>query len=304
MTLYYSMSRLSTLDVRWADLLDTNRSTSFFSNMHYNPYYELIVVAEGTVHLQAGDSRMTLQMGDSYLLKPWEQHGGWSRCEGSGTFFWVQFSCEPGMNEFVLNRASELNIVHAERTELRTVKLSHEDLLIIPRQFSNRDRYTLLGLFERLLETMNRPEGYFRYQATLLLSDMLHRIAAGFLESSHLDTSFPISYITFRKLVNTLNNSYEREISKDQLERSLERKYEYLCQVFRKYTGTTIHHYVQQLRVQRAKHLLHQTDKTVKDISLEVGYQEPFYFSRIFKKMDGVSPQHYRERGAGLDKPR
>jgi len=303
MTLYYSMSRLSTLDVRWADLLDTNRSSSFFSNMHYNPYYELIVVAEGTVRLQAGDSRMTLQTGDSYLLKPWEQHGGWSPCEGSGKFFWVQFSCEPGMNEFVLNRASELNIVHAERTELRTVKVSHEDLLIIPRQFSNRDRYTLLGLFEKLLGTMNRPEGYFRYQATLLLADMLHRIASGFLESSHLDTSFPISYITFRKLVNLLNNSYEREVSKDQLERATERKYEYLCQVFRKYTGSTIHHYVQQLRVQRAKHLLHQTDKTVKEISMEVGYQEPFYFSRIFKKMEGVSPQHYRERGAAPGKP-
>jgi YesN/AraC family two-component response regulator len=36
---------------------------------------------------------------------------------------------------------------------------------------------------------------------------------------------------------------------------------------------------------------------------MEVGYQEPFYFSRIFKKMEGVSPQHYRERGASPGKP-
>ncbi|TMV46607.1 helix-turn-helix domain-containing protein [Paenibacillus mesophilus] len=299
--MYYSMSRLSILDVRWADLLDTQKNVSFYRD-HYNPYYELIVVAEGTVNLRAGDERMTLCMGDSYLLKPWESHGGWGNDGTNGKFFWVQFSCSPGMNEFILNRAPDLNIVHAERTELRTVEVSHEDLLIIPRLYRNRHRYKLLDLFEQLLETMKRPEGYFRFQATLLLAEMFRGIATDFLEQSHLDTAFPISYITFRKLVNQLNNSYESELTKQILERWMDRKYEYLCQVFKKYAGTTINHYIQQLRVQRAKHLLRNTDKSVKTIAMEVGYQEPFYFSRLFKKIEGVSPQHYREQDAAPGK--
>jgi AraC-like DNA-binding protein len=299
--MYYSMSRLSILDVRWADLLDTQKNASFYRE-HYNPYYELIVVAEGTVNLRAGDDRMTLCMGESYLLKPWEPHGGWESDGANGKFYWVQFSCTPGMNEFVLNRASDLNIVHAERTELRTVEVRHEDQLIIPRLYRSRHRYKLLDLFDQLRETMERPEGYFRFQATLLLAEMLRGIATDFLEHSHLDTAFPISYITFRKLVNLLNNSYEREITKQALERLMDRKYEYLCQVFKKYAGTTINHYIQQLRVQRAKHLLRHTDKNVKTIAKEVGYEEPFYFSRMFKKIEGVSPQHYREQDAAPDK--
>lgn len=298
--MYYSMSRLSILDVKWTDLLDTKTNPSFFGRDHYNPYYELILVAEGKVHLRAGSRQLTLGMGDSYLLMPWEQHGGWKPgTENGGTFFWVQFSCSPGMNEFVLNRASDLNIVHAERTELRTVEGRHEDLLVLPRQYRNRGRYRLLDLFERLVKTMNQPEGYFRFQATLLLAEMLQTIATEFLEQSHLDTAFPASYITFRKLVNYLNNGYETELTKERLEQATDRKYEYLCQVFKKYADTTIHHYIRQLRVQRAKHLLLHSDKPIQTIASEIGYQEPFYFSRIFKKLEGVSPQHYREKIAG-----
>ncbi|GAA3404087.1 AraC family transcriptional regulator [Paenibacillus hodogayensis] len=294
--MYYAMSRLSILDVKWADLLDTQTNTSFHQD-HYNPYYELIAAAEGTVNLRVGETRLTLGMGDSILLKPWESHGGWGPDQAKGKFFWVQFSCSPGMNEFVLNRASDLNIVHAERTELRTVEVSHEDQLILPRRYRNGSRYKLLDRFERLVDTMNRPEGYFRFQATLLLAELLQGIATEFLEKSHLDTAFPMSYITFRKLVNLLNNAYEKELTKEWLERSIDRKYEYLCQVFKKYAGTTIHHYIQQLRVQRAQHLLLHSDKSVKTIALEVGFHEPFYFSRIFKKISGISPQHYRENG-------
>ncbi|MDF2725202.1 MAG: AraC family transcriptional regulator, partial [Paenibacillus sp.] len=154
-----------------------------------------------------------------------------------------------------------------------------------------------------LHQTMSRPEGYFRYNATLLLAEMIREIASGFLEQSELDTTFPISYLTFRKLVDMLNNAYEKELSKQQLERATDRKYEYLCQVFKKYAGTTIHQYIQQLRVQRAKYLLTHSDKSVQEIAKEIGYSEPFYFSRLFKKNEGVSPQHYREQDARAGHP-
>lgn len=293
--MYYALSRLSKLDVKWADLFDANNSTFF--GRHHNPYYELIVIADGTVHLQTNEARMTLEAGESLVMMPWESHSGWNSHERQGQFFWVQFSCDPGLNEFVLDRASELNIVHAERTELRTTEILHEDLLVLPRQFRSLQRYKLLGLFEELVETMKQPKGYFRFHATLLLGEILRLMASSFLEQSHLDTSFPTSYLTFRKLVNHLNNFYESDISKETLERVLERKYEYLCQVFKKYAGTNIHHYIHQLKTQHAKHLLRNTAKSVKEIAEEVGYPDPFYFSRMFKKIEGVAPQHYRNTG-------
>jgi mannose-6-phosphate isomerase-like protein (cupin superfamily) len=166
--MYYSLSRLSRLDVKWADLFDVNTNMTFFEE-HHNPYYELILVAEGAVNLQVGDTRMTLKTGDLLLLRPWEPHTGWNPHERQGQFFWVQFSCDPGLNELILDRASGLNIVYAERTELRIAEDRHEDLLVIPRRFQTRHCYKLLSVFEELVETMKQPKGYFRFKSTLLL---------------------------------------------------------------------------------------------------------------------------------------
>lgn len=296
--MYFSFSRLSMLDVKWASLFDANNKAFF--EQHYNPYYELIVVADGTVHLQLEQERLSMQSGQVLLLRPWEQHQGLHAKERQGKFFWVQFSCEPGLKPFELNRSAELDIFHAERTELRTNDARHEDLIVVPRHFAISECYKLLGMFEELVHTLKKPKGYFRFQATVLLSGMLHLLASEFLEKSHLEQDYPASYITFRKLVDQLNNYYDEDINKERLEQTVGRKFEYMCQVFKKYAQTNIHQYIHQLRVQRAKHLLHHTGHTVKEIAEQVGYSDPFVFSRMFKKIEGVAPQFYRSRKAEL----
>lgn len=65
---------------------------------------------------------------------------------------------------------------------------------------------------------------------------------------------------------------------------------------FRKTTGYPPLGYVQSLRIEEAKHMLETTDGAIDDIALEVGYQEPASFRRLFKKLTGISPKQYRMR--------
>lgn len=290
--MHYAFSRLSRLDVKWTDMFCTNNRS--FYKQHHNPYYELIVVADGELHLQTDQSATVLRTGEALLLMPWEQHTGQQSQPATCTFFWVQFSCDPGMYKFSMDQASRLNIVHAERTELRTTTMDHNDMLILPRRHHVKQYYKLLALFEELVEAMRHPSGYFRFDSSLLVARMLQLIANDFLNRSHLDTSVPASYVTFHKLTNYLNHAYLSDISKEELESELDRKYEYLCQVFKKYAGISVHQYIHRLRVQRAQHLLLNTNDPVKKIAEEVGYQDHFYFSRMFKKITGAAPQHYR----------
>ena len=52
--------------------------------------------------------------------------------------------------------------------------------------------------------------------------------------------------------------------------------------------------YIVMLRIEKAKELLLQTPPIlIKDISLAVGYEEPQYFSRVFKKSTGLSPRQF-----------
>ena len=65
---------------------------------------------------------------------------------------------------------------------------------------------------------------------------------------------------------------------------------------FKKYTGSTPMHYILSIRISNAESLLEATEYNVTEISNIVGYGNPLYFSRIFKKMKGISPTEYRKR--------
>ena len=66
----------------------------------------------------------------------------------------------------------------------------------------------------------------------------------------------------------------------------------YLSKVFRAYKQQSPVEYIAYLRVEQARHLL-ETDDTlnVKDVALMVGYEDPFYFSKVFKKLTGHAPK-------------
>lgn len=296
---YYSLTRSTILDVKWADLFPAGNPS--FGDLHYNPHYELIVVSEGPVYLQVEDRKLTLRSGEALLLKPWATHRGWKSNEFA-SFFWVQFTAEPQLTEYSFSTipSGGLNRIHDPSVELRTSKLEDVDRLLLPEQLLPANKYGLLTEFERLVREAKQPKGYFRYRLALILGGILERLADDALSLNHKDSSVPVSFLTYRNIVNFLNEAYQEEVTKERIERALDRKYEYISQVFKKYSGYTIVSYIQQLRVQRAKYLLTNTSHGLQHIAEDVGFGDPYYFSRIFKRVEGVSPSDYREN----NKPR
>lgn len=69
--------------------------------------------------------------------------------------------------------------------------------------------------------------------------------------------------------------------------------------LFKRKTGKSPLDYVIQLRIQKACQLLDNTDLKIKQIAPQVGYQDPYYFSRIFTKTIGTSPRDYRKSPKG-----
>ncbi|MBL7160975.1 MAG: AraC family transcriptional regulator [Anaerolineales bacterium] len=69
----------------------------------------------------------------------------------------------------------------------------------------------------------------------------------------------------------------------------------HFSRVFKDQIGFSPTDYFIHLKVQHAAMLLSFTDKTVREISFEVGYQDPYYFSRVFKNIIGLSPTDFRK---------
>jgi two-component system, response regulator YesN len=70
----------------------------------------------------------------------------------------------------------------------------------------------------------------------------------------------------------------------------------YMCTLFKKHTGKTLNDYITQVRVEKAKELLRNKIIKLSDITVMVGYSDPSYFSRIFKRLTGFSPSEFREK--------
>jgi two-component system response regulator YesN len=85
-------------------------------------------------------------------------------------------------------------------------------------------------------------------------------------------------------------------LSVDRLCEHLHVSQSYFSAVFRQETGTSYVQYLTKLRLDHACELLLQTDEKTYEIARRVGYEEPNYFSYVFKKSFGVSPTKYRNR--------
>ncbi len=69
-------------------------------------------------------------------------------------------------------------------------------------------------------------------------------------------------------------------------------------------TGRTPGDYVQTLRIEEAKQLLETTGDPIESIGFQVGYEDPAYFRRLFKRWAGITPSRYRQRFQAVGKVR
>ncbi|XCP84009.1 AraC family transcriptional regulator [Roseburia hominis] len=93
-----------------------------------------------------------------------------------------------------------------------------------------------------------------------------------------------------------LDNHYSEKITLDDLSREFYISKNYLTRVFKEQFGMSIKEYLQVVRITHAKQLLRTTNKTAEEIGIECGFGALYYFSRVFKDIEGVSPTFYREK--------
>jgi len=75
----------------------------------------------------------------------------------------------------------------------------------------------------------------------------------------------------------------------------------YFRRLFKMRTGRSSLEYLLRLRLQHAKSLLKQTNIPIAEIAHSIGYEDAFYFSRVFKKACGISPSHFRNSIEDID---
>ncbi len=82
----------------------------------------------------------------------------------------------------------------------------------------------------------------------------------------------------------------------DQIAKKLSVSQRYLSDTLKKETGKTSTEHLQLYLIDEAKNILLNPNKTISEVAYELGFEYPPYFSRLFKKKEGISPSAYREK--------
>lgn len=93
-----------------------------------------------------------------------------------------------------------------------------------------------------------------------------------------------------------IEEHFTEELSLDSVAKALFIQKGYLCRIFKDSYGTSINTYIQQVRIAKAKGLLRFSKLSVAQIAEECGFEDANYFSRQFKKQEGMTPGEYRKQ--------
>jgi two-component system, response regulator YesN len=98
-----------------------------------------------------------------------------------------------------------------------------------------------------------------------------------------------------RQAKQFIHENYNKTITLESVSNIIGFNPAYFSSLFKKETGKNFMEYIIAERIKHAKVLLIQTNKDILEVSLEVGYSDLKYFSKVFKKVVGVNPSEYRK---------
>ena len=109
----------------------------------------------------------------------------------------------------------------------------------------------------------------------------------------------PIEQV-IRKARFYMSENIESGIDLHQFAKTHHTAYSHLRKMFKKYTGISPHQYYLDLKLMRAREMIVTTEKSIKEISFELGFDSIHYFSRLFKKKVGTNPTELRKTTAKI----
>ncbi len=101
---------------------------------------------------------------------------------------------------------------------------------------------------------------------------------------------------TFKKIIEYINQNYTSPLNFQSICQTYTINPSYLSQVFKRELGTTFTNYIKDLRIRYAKDLLTKTNEPISLICTKVGFDQYFYFSKLFKRETNLTPTQYREQ--------
>jgi len=154
----------------------------------------------------------------------------------------------------------------------------------------------IIPLFDEIMRELSL--GYSSTHALVAMMALGHLLANINAQGRSIATSQSAEQ-RVRAAVGSLRANWRDSVSVPELARTCNLSTSHFSSIFRELTGTSPLDFCRHLKVQRAAEMMDHTDWPLKRISMEAGFNDPLYFSRVFHRIYKMSPTAYRQRTKG-----
>lgn len=243
--------------------------------------YILYFITYGKMILIEGDITYTLSKGDCILLDPSRTHIG-SHTDSTVGYYYVHFTSDI-INEIDI----DADYIKTQQIADRIGSNSSEQLLL-PKttHFTDLNATNVLQIFEKLCYM--KEQVYKRSLSHCLLMELLILYAQNIHIPSPALSSTTENIIL--QLIDFIQNNTHRRITSKDIEEHFHMNFDYLNRLFKKSTNMTLIHFANYCRITESKKMLKSGLYSVREVAWKMGFPNEFYFSRIYKKFEGVAP--------------
>ncbi len=103
-----------------------------------------------------------------------------------------------------------------------------------------------------------------------------------------------------RRAIEFMHDNFSRELQLEEIASAAYLSEYHFARLFKQITGVTVHVYLANIRLERARKLIVETAYSINEIAAMVGYQSQSHFTKIFKSATGITPRAYRGRNEGM----